>query len=60
MSSGRSHVKNPLLKSHLEFSDLAMFSKTYVYNIILLHLVYFWSWILIFVISNTKVSRFRN
>ena len=28
-SSGRLQVKNPLSKSHLEFSDLAMFSKIY-------------------------------
>ena len=31
-SSGRSHVKNPLSKSHLKFSDLAMFSKIYIYH----------------------------
>ena len=29
-SSGRLHVKNPFSKSHLEFRDLAMFSKIYV------------------------------
>ena len=28
-SSGRSHVKNPFSKLHLEFRDLAMFSKIY-------------------------------
>ena len=34
-SSGRSHIKNPLSKSHLEFRVLAMFSKIYIeHNII--------------------------
>ena len=34
MSSGKSQVKKPFLKSHLEFRDLAMLSKNIEYNII--------------------------
>ena len=32
VSCGRSHVKNPFLKLHLEFRDLAMFSNIYRYR----------------------------
>ena len=57
-SSGRSHVKNPFLKLHLEFRDLAMFSKIYrtQYYCILFN---FGLRCLVIVICNAKFSRFQ-
>ena len=56
-SSGRSHVKNPFLKLHPEFRDLAMFSKIYrtQYYCILFN---FRLQCLVIVICNAKFSRF--
>ena len=60
-SSGRSHVKKPFLKLHLEFRDLAMFSKTYIkHNIIASCLINFTQTILIIIVTNTKISRFQD
>ena len=59
-SSGRSQVKKPFFKSHLEFRDLAMFSKIYriLYYCIMSNC--FMLIILIIVVSNAEISRFWN